>query len=115
MSILYLFSRAIVFEATCPKDKVYALLGLGKETRAHANLPDEIGPDYSELDSQVYSAFTRYCVNQTKTVAILSVVSKTARPNFVDPNAPIIPSPYRLSSPRPSYLGPVVRSERAVD
>lgn len=99
MPILGLFSEALVFEATDPRDKLFAILGLGEETNDPTNLPWEVRPDYTKSDSQVYVDFSRYCLKQYQTLAILSVVSKTARLNFVGPDAPIV-LPAHIFPPR---------------
>jgi hypothetical protein len=55
MKILDLILEGSVLNATDPKDKVFALLGLGEETHSRDKIPSLLRPDYSKSTSQVYS------------------------------------------------------------
>lgn len=96
MSILSLFSKALVFESTEPRDKLFALLGLGLETRDLTKMPPEICPNYDKSTSQVYVDFSRFCISHYRDLGILIVASKTARRIIVGDDAAIVTSTYEF-------------------
>ncbi|RYP41450.1 hypothetical protein DL767_001088 [Monosporascus sp. MG133] len=59
----YIFLKALDLSASGPRDKLYALLPLGKETSSMmTELPAELQPDYEKLCEQVYARFTRWLI-----------------------------------------------------
>ncbi|KAF2441203.1 HET-domain-containing protein [Karstenula rhodostoma CBS 690.94] len=60
------------FQATDPRDKVFALLGLAGESRAPDKWPKALLPDYSRMTQDVYMAVTLYCIDKTTSLTILS-------------------------------------------
>lgn len=79
MKILDLVLDGLVLRATDPRDKIFALLGLGEETYRKSEMSHLLLPDYSKSTSQVYSDFTRWWINTYKSLAILSAVQATSR------------------------------------
>ncbi|KAL8741752.1 MAG: hypothetical protein Q9190_005676 [Brigantiaea leucoxantha] len=78
MKILDLVLGGLVLNTTDPRDKVFALLGLGEETYSQDKLPSLLRPDYSKSTSQVYSDFTWWWIDKYKSLAILSAVHANA-------------------------------------
>lgn len=60
------------FQATDPRDKIYALLGLAGESKAPDKWPKALMPDYNRVTQNVYMAVTLYCIDKTKCLSILS-------------------------------------------
>jgi hypothetical protein len=77
MTILDLILEGSVLNAADPRDKIFALLGLGEETHSRDEMPSLLRPDYSKSISQVYSDFTRWWIDRYKSLAILSAVHAT--------------------------------------
>jgi hypothetical protein len=73
-SLLLLTSR---FIATNPRDRIFALLGLCKDTRHPDNWPVELNPDYEKPLLDVFTHVTKFCIRQTKTLEILGMVGHT--------------------------------------
>lgn len=61
-------------DATDPRDKVFALLQFGTETHDVERLPPEIVPDYRKSTVQVFTNFTRWWIQEHKSLRILSAV-----------------------------------------
>ena len=94
MSMLLLFQQAADFQASDPKDKLYALLGLAKEFLPGTALPDLVQPEYRKSDSQVYVDFTRFCILQSCKLDVLSVTVMSASAKLSVHPTPRIPSDY---------------------
>lgn len=62
------------FEATNPRDKVFALLGLSGETASPELWPSALVPNYGRTVQDVYTKVTLHCIQQTKNLAILSQI-----------------------------------------
>jgi len=77
MKILDLVLEGSVLNATDPRDKIFALLGLGEETHSKDEMLSLLRPDYSKITSQVYADFTRWWIDRYKSLAILSAVHAT--------------------------------------
>lgn len=60
------------FQATDPRDKIFALLGLAGESKAPDKWPKALMPDYSRLTQDVYMAVALYCIDKTSSLTILS-------------------------------------------
>jgi hypothetical protein len=67
-----------LFLATNPRDRIYALLGLCKETRHLEKWPKELDPDYNRSLSELFTSVTKFCIRQTKTLDIFSIVYGTS-------------------------------------
>ena len=74
LSIIELIFEAREFDATDPRDKLFALLGLGKETYQGGALLDRQIPDYKKSKIDVYKDFTISIINQRRSLEILSAV-----------------------------------------
>ena len=78
LPILDLLFRAREFQATDPRDKVFALLGLAAETQYATELPFDQRPNYTKTKSHVYCDFARGIVHDQKSLDILSAVDTFA-------------------------------------
>ncbi|PVI00198.1 HET-domain-containing protein [Periconia macrospinosa] len=67
LSMIELVCRARDFQATDPRDKVFALLGL-------ANDSPNVRPDYTKSKMQVYTDFAKSIISQTGNLDVLSAV-----------------------------------------
>lgn len=74
-----LFGRAMVFGATDPRDKVFAILGLAGETEDPDNMSSEITPNYDKTTVQVFTDLTRYIIRVTMSLDVLSDVGRSGR------------------------------------
>ncbi|KAJ8125307.1 hypothetical protein O1611_g8331 [Lasiodiplodia mahajangana] len=107
--LLY-YSRS--FEASDPRDKVFAILGLWKYTRGNRPGQMEIEPDYKKDVSEVYAEATAVAIHESGNLDILSLVEGTRReensrlPSWVpDYNQGAqLYSIVQLSAPHPSRL-----------
>jgi hypothetical protein len=66
------------FLATNPRDRIFALLGLCKDTRHPEKWPVELNPEYDKPLSEVFTCVTKLCIRQTKTLNIFSIVDNTS-------------------------------------
>lgn len=64
-------------KATNPRDKVFALLGLSGESRNPDDWPKALMPDYTRSVQDVYTEVTRYCIQRTGNLSILSQVDRS--------------------------------------
>jgi hypothetical protein len=88
------------FQATNSRDKVYALLGLAGETGAPDQWPLALAPNYGRTVRELYTEVTRYCIQQTKSLSILSQVEGSTESGNDDGQYPSwVP---RLDIPRKS-------------
>ncbi|VUC23018.1 unnamed protein product [Clonostachys rosea] len=79
-TILDIFLSGHDLRATDPRDKLFALLTFGKETSDVQSLPKLIEPNYEKPEAQVFADFTRWWIEEHKSLAILSSVhSQTGR------------------------------------
>lgn len=62
------------FQATDPRDKVFALFGLSGESRTPDSWPKALLPNYGRSTRDVYTEVTLYCIQRTRTLTILSQV-----------------------------------------
>jgi len=58
--ILDVFIKGLDLDATDPRDKTFALLQFGEETRNLEKLPSELRPDYHKTTVQVYANLSRW-------------------------------------------------------
>ena len=56
--ILEVVIKALDLDATDPRDKIFAMLQFGRETRGLGMLPPELIPDYRMSTSEVFSSLT---------------------------------------------------------
>jgi hypothetical protein len=63
------------FHATEPRDRIFALLGLCRETRDAAHWPPELNPDYEKPLLDLSIEITRYLVREKKSIDILRLAS----------------------------------------
>jgi hypothetical protein len=68
--LLYLTAS---FHATEPRDNIFALLGMCRETRDTAHWPPELNPDYEKPLMDLFIEITRYLVREKKSLDILGL------------------------------------------
>ncbi|KAH7014589.1 heterokaryon incompatibility protein-domain-containing protein [Microdochium trichocladiopsis] len=84
MDILTVLVSALDMQATDPRDKIFALLIFGDETRDVQNLPVLIRPDYTKSVEQVYADFTQWWIGHHKSLRILSAIHTQHRRTWLD-------------------------------
>ncbi|KAI1123474.1 heterokaryon incompatibility protein-domain-containing protein [Nemania abortiva] len=73
LPLLDLIAGGRAFDATDPRDKVFALLSFGEETHDLANLPPRLKPDYSKTASTTWADLTRQWIIDHRSLDILGV------------------------------------------
>ena len=68
-----------VFEATDPRDKLFALLDLGIETSPGSESRRRLGADYNKSVSEVFSDFTLWCIQERRDLTVLRLLSRGPR------------------------------------
>ncbi|CBX94633.1 hypothetical protein LEMA_P116360.1 [Plenodomus lingam JN3] len=81
LSLIELASRARDFEATDPRDKVFALLGLANDLGPLDSRPSGLVPDYSKTAIEVYTEFARGLILKTCKLDVLSLVNTFPSPD----------------------------------
>lgn len=100
MNLIELFRYTChVFKATDPRDKLFALLGLARETyqiasSSYLNVQKPPTVDYTKTISEVFCDFTLWCIEKYRNLDVLSVVGET--------NCHFLPS-YRIMSSEQEY------------
>jgi hypothetical protein len=61
-------------KASDPRDKLFALLGLGRETWATRQVTPALQPDYDKPVANVMADFTRWWISEHRSLGILSLV-----------------------------------------
>ncbi|KAF1991947.1 HET-domain-containing protein [Aulographum hederae CBS 113979] len=74
LAITDILFRAREFNATDPRDKIFALLGLGRETRDQPSSHSQLTPNYSKSKTQVYADFTKAHIIRSNSLELLSAV-----------------------------------------
>lgn len=98
--ILDVFLSALELEASDPRDKLFALLSFGTETKSPNALPDAIRPNYENTATDVFADFTRWWTAAHKSLRILSAIhAQTGRP-WQSLHSPLTPP---KPSPRPTW------------
>ncbi|KAF2174689.1 hypothetical protein K469DRAFT_613736, partial [Zopfia rhizophila CBS 207.26] len=83
LSMVELVCRARDFQATDPRDKVFALLGLANDIGNAENRPIGLLPDYTKTKERVYCDFARSLIIRQRNLDILSAVDTfTAQRHF---------------------------------
>ncbi|CAG8953424.1 hypothetical protein HYFRA_00010173 [Hymenoscyphus fraxineus] len=72
--ILDVFHDALDLKATDPRDRLYALLAFGDETRTPSTLDKLVKPDYDKSLGHVFADFTRWWIREHRSLAILSSI-----------------------------------------
>jgi hypothetical protein len=72
LTILKVLLAALDMKATDPRDKLYALLAFGEETRV--TIPPALRPDYTKSLPKVMAGFTRWWIQQYRSLDILSFI-----------------------------------------
>ena len=74
IGILEVLVAGLDLDATDPRDKLFALLQFGEETKDFDSLPPGLLPDYHKSPSDVFSGFTRWWITNHKSLRILSAL-----------------------------------------
>jgi hypothetical protein len=74
VGILEVLVKGLDLDVTDPRDKIFAMLQFGKETRNFQLLPPEIVPDYHKSAGDVFSSFTKWWIIEHQSLRILSAV-----------------------------------------
>lgn len=74
LGILEILIKGLDLDATDPRDKIFAMLQLGKETEKLESLPAELVPNYRKPASEVFSDFTRWWIMKNQSLRILSAI-----------------------------------------
>ncbi|KAK4207887.1 heterokaryon incompatibility protein-domain-containing protein, partial [Rhypophila decipiens] len=108
MKILDLVLEGAELAATDPRDRIFALLGLGEETHQRDQIPAPLQPNYTKTTSQVYVDFTLWWINKYQSLAILSAVHAAPGRTWQDlrPSHPATPPPTSYLSNYPSWALP---------
>ncbi|KAH9868802.1 hypothetical protein J1614_007876 [Plenodomus biglobosus] len=77
LSMIELTSRARDFQATDPRDKVFALLGLANDLGPSERRPSGLVPDYSKSTINVYTDFARGIILKTRKLDVLTMVNSS--------------------------------------
>jgi hypothetical protein len=72
--ILTVVTCGLGMRAMDPRDRIFALLALGKDTHNISDLPLLIRPNYTKSVAEVYADFTVWWIQEHKSLRILSVV-----------------------------------------
>lgn len=93
-------------KATDPRDKIFALLSFGHETRNIADLPSEVRPNYEKDTIDVYADFTRWWILHHRSLKILSAVHTLTGRSWVNMSGPYISNEKVRSDlgQRPSWI-----------
>lgn len=103
-SILDVFVASLDLKSMEPRDKIFAILSLGRETSVEDKVPTLVRPNYSEKTTErVFADFTRWWIIEYKSLSILSLVHsnryRTWQRVLCDTTKP-------PPSPRPSWTVP---------
>jgi hypothetical protein len=74
VGILEVLIKGLDLDATDPRDKIFAMLQFGSETRDPGSLPPDLVPDYSKPAAEVFLRFTKWWIVKHQSLRILSAV-----------------------------------------
>jgi hypothetical protein len=74
LGILEILVKGLDLDSTDPRDKIFAMLQFGKETRDLDSLPIDLNPNYYKTPSEVFSSFTRWWIIEHRSLRILSAI-----------------------------------------
>jgi hypothetical protein len=72
--LLDVFLQALNMDASDRRDKVFALLSFGRQTKTLQNIPQLIQPIYTRPAERVFADFTRWCILEISSLSILSML-----------------------------------------
>ncbi|KAG8162358.1 hypothetical protein KVR01_008123 [Diaporthe batatas] len=84
LNILDVAIDGLDMRATDARDKLFALLVFGNETHNLSYLPPLVRPDYSKPVVKVYADFTRWWIDRTRSLRILSTAQIQAGRTWLD-------------------------------
>ncbi|KKY15970.1 putative heterokaryon incompatibility protein [Diplodia seriata] len=125
LDLMRLLLYSLNTQATDPRDKVIALLGLASQQCRNA-----LVPDYSKSTTQIYTETARHIIQSTGDLNILAINTASPRagadpplpswvPNWALPTTSrpptlLQPSLYRASGPYAAYVGPPPPSDPTI-
>ncbi|KAJ9602665.1 hypothetical protein H2200_012859 [Cladophialophora chaetospira] len=74
LTVLDVFTSSLDLKATDPRDKIFAILSLGRDTCAEAELSHWIRPNYEKTVARVFADFTRWWIHRYRSLSILSLI-----------------------------------------
>jgi hypothetical protein len=77
LSFLDLLNGTWEFETSDQRDYLYAMYGMAKEICDVVCLPEELKPNYEKSPEEVEANFTRWLINNTRSLDILSFLRST--------------------------------------
>ncbi|KAI1621075.1 heterokaryon incompatibility protein-domain-containing protein [Exophiala viscosa] len=96
-NILDVFVSSLDLKATDPRDKIFAISSLGRDTCIEDKLSEWIRPNYEKSESQVFADFTRWWIFEHKSLSILSLIhshrSRAWQRMLCDLDRPSLPKP----------------------
>jgi hypothetical protein len=72
--ILEVLVKGLDLDATDPRDKIFAMLQFGTETRHQNSLALDLVPDYRKSTSEVFPSFTKWWIVEHQSLRILSAI-----------------------------------------
>ncbi|PHH77787.1 hypothetical protein CDD82_3354 [Ophiocordyceps australis] len=108
MKILDLVLEATELNATDPRDRIFAFIGLSEETHSLQTIPALLRPDYSKTVNQVYVDFTLWWIGRYRCLDILSAVHAAPGRTWQSLHCPAGPQPDPILSTRPSWIPPLI-------
>ncbi|KAK6081543.1 heterokaryon incompatibility protein [Seiridium cupressi] len=73
-SLLDIFLATLDMKATDPRDRLFAVLGFSREINLSGSIPLALNPDYEKSLGLVMANFTRWCIIEQRSLAVLSFV-----------------------------------------
>ncbi|KAI0095420.1 heterokaryon incompatibility protein-domain-containing protein [Hypoxylon sp. NC0597] len=74
LEILDVLVQGLELDATDPRDKLFAMLQFGYDTGNFDSLPSNIMPNYNRPTREVFSLFTKWWINEHRSLRILSAI-----------------------------------------
>lgn len=79
LPFLDVFLHGLNMKATDPRDKIFALLPFGNDTRDSESLSPLMQPSYEKSVGTVFADFTRWWITTYKSLSILSAITRSQR------------------------------------
>jgi hypothetical protein len=115
--ILDLVMEGLELNATDPKDRIFALVGLAEETSL--DIPSLLRPNYKKSTSEVFTDFTRWWMGEYKSLAILTAVHAAPGRTWLSmtcpSSRPLEPLSTGVGDDYPSWALPYIGRARWID
>lgn len=103
LGLLDLVLEGTGLNATDPRDKIFALLGMSKEIMSGLDTPSAVRPDYSKNTTQVFTEFARWWIGKYQSLDILSAVHATKSRTWRNLECDVKVPGQALSGPPPDH------------